>query len=218
MLFIFRKQFSLWIKSLSVIILILLLTVAAKGAIDTSGLYLSKDDFINNHLRYETAYRLTIKGRPLFPIFRSFFLNADGAPIKVDITKNESKSFQPGSVFGFNYNGIKYIYSKNDNLYLALIWDKSPMYLAIKEKVHFSGATAFADDIFLYSKDLVGPMKEFNEKNITTDFADDKNTMNTLLKLMGEINKKQYNIEMHKKQFIECKNLIAHHLTIIDSR
>lgn len=185
----------------------------AKSFSDTSGVYCTKTDFINDNLQFKSLHDVRITS---LPFWRNFSLNTDVSTIKIKLSDGNKKKFSPGSFYGFRTSGIKFIYVKYLNEYLAVIHDRPPLYMFIRKKVHFSYLYAFADEKFYYSTNLGDSLKEFNVENIRNSFGSTSNTAKILIELFTKIEQQGLNSEMHKKQFFICKKLIAEYLSKIN--
>ncbi|HEY5463397.1 MAG TPA: hypothetical protein VIJ95_09080 [Hanamia sp.] len=191
------------------ICLLLLKISFAVAATDTSGVYLTKTDFLSNTLHYKTVKNIHT---PCFPLFARFVIARDAFPIHVKMDKENIKNFPPGSFFAFNNNGVKYLYLKESNDYVAVINDAAPLFMIVQKRSHFSGTIAFADDIYLYTTDLSKKFKEFTTENITTDFGNNKREMDILLELRSKITKEGYDAEIHKRAFFKCRKLVGSYM------
>lgn len=196
---------SKWIISL----LFIFSVFFVKAEIDTSGVYISKADFISNTLQYKTFNSIRT---PFFPVFARFIISREAFPLKIKINTNVKK-LPSGSFYGFNNDGVKYLYIKKSDDYVAVINDIPPIYMIVQKKVHFSGTIAFADDIYLYTQNLDNPFKEFTIKNITEDFGYNKKAMDILLDLHKKIIKKGYDAEIHKKAFLKCRKMVEAYIS-----
>lgn len=125
------------------------------------------------------------------------------------MTKGQKKTFSPGSFFAFNNDGVKYLYIKESNDYAAFVNDAAPIYMIVQKKVHFSGPTAFADDIYLYIRNLNEPFKVFSRENIIADFGSNKKAMDLLVELRQKIIKEGYDAEIHKPVFLKCRKMVG---------
>ncbi len=103
---------------------------------------------------------------------------------------------------------MKYLYLKRSNDYVAIISGALPIFMIVQKKIHFSGTIAFADDIYLYARNLDDPFKEFNKENITTDFSSNKKEMDILLDLRQKIIKNGYDAEINKRAFLKCRKMV----------
>jgi hypothetical protein len=197
---------NLNIALLSVLLFKISFAVAAP---DTSGIYFTKRDFLSNTLRYKTSSSIST---PAFPLFARFVVAREAFPIHIKGGKENIKTFSPGSFYAFNNNGIKYLYLKESNEYVAVVNDTPPIFMIVRKKIHFSGSIAFADDIYFYTRNLDEPFKEFTNKNIITDFRNNKKEMNILLELREKISKEGYDVEIHKSAFLKCRKLVGTYL------
>lgn len=177
---------------------------------DTSGVYESKNDFTNNTFTVWTFNKIKI--RPI-PILNNFSVNEEAAPFKIKLPDGTKKVLKPGTFYGFKTEGIKFIYMNYLHEYLAVLSDKTPLYLFVRKNVHFSGITAFADETFYFSTVLDDSLKEFNIENIKISFGEDTQTTRVLAELLEKIKAEGLNGEMHKKQFFKCKNVVEVYLS-----
>lgn len=191
---------------LTIFLLLNMADLSAKEITDTSGVYLTQDDFVSNRLQYKSYQKIRITSRPFWT---NFSLSTDACPIKIKLANGKRISMSVGSFYGFRSYGIKYFYSKQLNEYLAVINDTLPVYLLIREDVHFSNITAFKDDIFLYAKNLEDTLKTLTPENIEKDFSGDSQTKNMLSELLKKNRSQGFDKEMNKKDFFRCKEIIS---------
>jgi hypothetical protein len=173
---------------------------------DTSGIYLTKTDFLNNILQYNTNNNIPT---PFLPVFARFVIERDAFPVRIKMPDGQKKTFSPGSFFAFNNDGVKYLYIKESNDYAVFVNDAAPVYMIVQKKVHFSLSTAFADDIYLYTRNLGEPFKVFSSENIIEDFGSNKKAMDLLLELRQKIIKEGYDAEIHKPAFLRCRKMVG---------
>jgi len=202
------------IKNITFVFVLLLKISFGIAATDTSGVYLTKKDFLSNTLQYKTINAIHT---PCFPLFARFVIAREAFPIQVKMDKKNIKKFTPGSFYAFNNNGVKYFYLKKSNDYVAVVNDAAPLFMIVQKKVHFSGNTAFADDIYLYTKNLDEPFKELTKENITSDFGTNKKEMDILLELRQKIIKEGYDAEIHKSAFLKCREMVGTYIDKIKS-
>ncbi|MEO6838335.1 MAG: hypothetical protein ABI185_08090 [Ginsengibacter sp.] len=195
-------------QNLSITLVYLLLFKISFGVptTDTSGVYPTKTDFLSNILRYKTASNIPT---PTFPLFAKFVVSREAFTIHIKGDGKNIKTFSPGSFYAFNNNGVKYLYLKKSNEYVAVVNDAPPVFMIVQKKVHFSGSIAFADDIYLYTTNLDEPFKVFSRENIIADFKANKKAMDLLLELRQKIIKEGYDAEIHKKAFLECRKMVG---------
>lgn len=117
----------------------------------------------------------------------------------------------PGST---GNNGIKYIYVPGQKKYLALLNDKAPVFLFIKERVFSSGKNYFVDDSLLYTRNPDEPLKELTALNIRRDFGDNKELANRLYILRTAIIKKGYDTEVHRRAFLQYQRMVQQYINI----
>ena len=182
----------------------------AVAATETSGVYLTKTDFLLNILQYKSINRIHT---PCFPLFERFVIDREAFPIHLKMNKKNIVTFSPGAVFAFNNKGVKYLYLKESNDYAAVVNDASPVFMIVQKKVHFSGTTAFADYIYLYTINLDEPFKEFSKENIIADFGFNKKATSLLFDLRQKIIENGYDGEIHKKEFLKCRKMVAIYMT-----
>ena len=182
--------------------------------IDSSGIYITKSDFVNDRLQYSGIYDVRLTSRPFWT---NFSLNTDAAPVKIKLKDGTKKTFLPGSFYGFKTQEIKFIYIKHFEEYLAVISDSPPLYLFIRKEVHFSNITAFDDTKFYYATILGDSLREFNVENIRNSFGDGTAKTKILAELLAKIKQEGLDAEMRKKEFFMCKKLIDEYLLKITS-
>lgn len=171
-----------------------------------SGIYITKTDFLKNKLQYKTLNNILT---PCLPLLAKFVINRDAFPVRIKMDDGKKKIFSPGSFFAFNNDGVKYLYLKESNDYAAFVNDAAPVYMIVEKKVHFSGTIAFADDIYLYTRNLEEPFKVFSSQNIIEDFSSNKKAMDLLLELRIKIIKEGYDAEIHKSAFLKCRKIVG---------
>ncbi|HSC39616.1 MAG TPA: hypothetical protein VLD19_17145 [Chitinophagaceae bacterium] len=122
------------------------------------------------------------------------------------------KRILPDSTFGFITNGIQYVYIPREKRYLAVLNDKAPVFLLIKEKyIPFKGID-FVDDSLLYTRNLGMPLKACTMSNIRQDFGDNPELVNQFSLLLKAIIKKGFDGEVHRKSFLKYRQLIRQYL------
>lgn len=179
----------------------------AKFLSDTSGIYLTEESFLQNQMKYTSDHFLKVKSGFLWS---DFGFDVRGT-IRVKDEKNDIfKSFLPGSVFGFNNNGIKYVYINSLNKYFAIIYEKGPLYFFVEDQESWGYKTLSTHERLLYSKKLGDPLQVFNKKNILKDFANNQKEMQLLIDLYSQIKTKAY--YMGKKQFFQCQKIIEEYM------
>jgi hypothetical protein len=177
---------------------------------DSSGVYFTKTDFLNNLLEFKTSHKIRITSRPFWT---NFSVNEEAVPVKITLDNGEKKTLAAGSFYGFKTEGVKFVYVNYYNEYPATLNDTEPLYLFVRKKIHFSGTTAFSDDYFYFSKNIDDSLKEFNIENIRAAFGNNVIVTESMIKLLKAIKENGFDGEMHKKQFFDCEKLVKSYLS-----
>ncbi len=197
------------LKLFTLVCVLLLKISFASAKSDTSGVYLTKTDFITNTIQYKSEFNIP---EPLFPLLSRFVISGDAVPITIKLKRREKKTFDQGAIFGFYNNGVKYLFLKQSNEYAAVVSDTEPVFMVVKAEEHYSGKYSFSDDKYLFTKNLDDSFKEFTNENITTDFRNHKKEMDLLLELRQKIIKDGYDAEIHKRAFLKCRKLVSSYI------
>jgi len=204
--------------SLFLVIAALLVPAAPKAdatptpTYDTAGIYRKKDDFINERISSLSPYEVKIRH---VPFWAGLPLNIDSNDVAyLRQADGKEETIRPDSVFGFMNRGIKYMYIPGQQKYLAVLNEKAPVFLFIKEKYIHSFKWDFVDDSLLYTRDLNTPLKELTASNIKQDFSDNNALANRLYLLRAAIVKKEFDCEVHRKQFLKYRQLVQQYLEL----
>jgi len=176
-------------KLIMIIILqiIILPPIFAKACVDTStGIYFTKEQFEKNNLQLKSCYWIKIKG-PI--LWADFSFEARGA-LKIKVNKEIIKIFEPGSIYGFKKEDIKFKFIRSLNKYLAILYENSSVTLFVKENVYLLYHKA-KRVTFLYSTNIDSSLRKFNKLNIQNDFSKNLNLEKKLLDLSGKIDRKK---------------------------
>ncbi len=141
------------------LILIRQIVFAQKNEPGYAGVYLTKENFINNRISYKI--NTGNKGYKLeFPPI------ADWALEIRSVTPDSVHKFKPGTVYGYYDNGKIYRYAPDDDQYVPedyyKIVDDKGLIIYTSE---FNGGSEH-----YYSVDLGSPIRRLNYKNLKEDF------------------------------------------------
>ena len=179
---------------------------------DTAGIYRTKDDFINERISSLSLYEVKIKH---VPFWSGLPLNIDSADrVYLRQADGREAAIRPDVAFGFTNRSIKYLYIPGQQKYLAVLNEKAPVFLFIKEKYIHSFKWDFVNDSLLYTRDLNAPLKELTASNIKRDFSDNKELANRLYLLRAAIVKKGFDAEVHRRAFLRYRQLVRHYLDL----
>jgi len=137
-----------------------------------AGVYLTKDDLINDHLSYKV--NLSENGNKLkFPPIADWKLE-----VKI-VTPSQTHKFPAGSIYGYYQCGRIYRYSRGGSLYSIEDFYRIEEVgsLVIYTSVFNSGSEYF------YSKDLNSPIRRLNLWNLKEDFPNQHNFIHKAEKL-----------------------------------
>jgi hypothetical protein len=157
-----------------------------ENSIDSAGVYLTREDFIENRISYLTNSLPQIAWlfgvRVGIDIYSNYSIEGK---IDLELPGKIIKTFKPGDIFGFYVNGRKYLYIRSDKVYLSVLNDSS---------IKFFLVTGMAPRLSLnpvkklfYSRNFDEYPRRFSKKNIHKDFPSNSDTTKILLKLLEEL-------------------------------
>lgn len=173
---------------------------------DTSGVYVTKMEFFNNQMEFKSVNDIKEKNG----LFWSFFnYEARGT---IGIKQGTAyKTFLLGSIYGFNKNGIKYVYNLSANSYLALLFENEKISFMVEEQTNVLYHSTLTHERLFYIKNHDELLKEFNKKNIRKDFFDRPIDTRILLNLYDKIKTKAY--YFNRKGFFEIQRIIQSYIS-----
>jgi hypothetical protein len=84
---------------------------------------------------------------------------------------------------------------------MAILNEKAPLMLVLKEDVHMDVDGAWTDDSLMYTPALGKPLKLLTKENILKDFGDDEELATRLTLLYKAVIRNEYTDEVHQKDF-----------------
>lgn len=187
-------------------------TAPPAGAPDTvsaSGVFKTKDDFDKGVVTYGNTFPVEEKG--LLSWFPIDYAAYGTVRVRTSATNKDYQEFPTGAAFGFKSNNIAYVYLKSNKEYLAVLAKTPPFYLLMDERKQTGyNGNANLDGIFMYSRTLDGPLKEFTRKNIDADFGSNAQMASDLQILRKELNK--HSVSMTRGDFEACRELAKDYL------
>lgn len=171
----------------------------AAATADSIGIYRTRQDYLCHRIVWlsDQKARLDIQ-----PQFSGFPLNVDSDDILFSRqTGRHKQRIRPDSVFGFIRQGVQYLYFSPEKRYMAVLNDKPPLMLVLKEDVHNYTEWSVVDDTLMYSRSVDGPLKALAKRNIIKDFGDSGELATRLLLLSKAIIREQYDVDVGAKDF-----------------
>ncbi len=161
-----------------------LVAFAQKSDQGYAGVYMTKENFINNRLSYKI--NTADKGDKL-----KFIPIADWTLTIRIVTPDSVQTFKRGTIYGYYENGKVYRYAPPGNLYAAedyyRVEDDRGLVIYTSE---FNGGSEY-----YYSTDLTAPIQLLNLKNIKRDFKSQPQFVSAVKRL----NKKEVHGELAKR-------------------
>ena len=187
-LYSLRTYFFRKLTMIIILQFIIALHAHAKFCADTStGIYFTKEQFEIDELQLKSCYWIRENG----PIIWSDFAYEASGTIKIKVSKGNIKTFEPGSIYGFKKDGIKFMFVKSLNQYLAILYENPSVYLFMKEDVYFLYHQT-KRVIFLYATNIDSSfLKKFNKQNILKDFSNNLKLEKKLLDLFEKIDREK---------------------------
>ncbi|HEY5463398.1 MAG TPA: hypothetical protein VIJ95_09085 [Hanamia sp.] len=171
---------------------------------DSTGVYLTKQDFAANKLSYITSYR--IKER-FAELHSDFDYEAQGIIL---LKKADKKivSFDPGKIYGFYSEGKKFLYVPAIKRYLFVL-NEEPVTILMGEETTFYRYNTHTD-LLLFYLNRKNELKRMNSENLNKDFNKENDILQPLLdiqKRFKERKNKKFNTaefsKYIKKRFIK---------------
>ena len=198
-----------FLKKLTIIIIlqfIIVLPALASMCADTStGVYFTKEEFEKNELQLKSSYWIRKKG----PVLWSDFAYEAASPIKIKVSKENIKTFELGSIYGFKKDGIKFMYVKSMNEYLAVLYENPAICFFVKEDVFYLYHTTKRVS-FLYGTNTDSLLKKFNKLNVLNDFSKNLNLEKKLLYLLDKMDREKTYFPY--KDFFKWKRIVENNL------
>lgn len=163
---------------------------------DSSGVYITKGDFIKNKLSYCKPYRLKEK----FGFLNSDFQYEARGVILLKNADKETLSFEPGKIYGFYSNGKKFLYIPDIKRYL-LILNEEPVAILMGEETTFYRFNTHTD-LLLFYLDPKNVLKPLNKDNLNADFKNENNKLKVLMDI-GKKLKEGKNKRFNPQKFSE---------------
>lgn len=178
----FFKKFSI------IIIVQFIILLSAIPTYALNGVYFTKQQFENNELQLESSYWIKAKGAILWEDFA--YETNSGSAIKIKLSKENTKTFEAGSIYGFKKDGIKFRFIKSLNEYLAILYESPVVTFFVKENVYYLYHPT-KSIIFLYDTNNDSSLKKFNKQNILDNFPTNLNLQKKLLNLYKKIDREK---------------------------
>lgn len=172
--------------------------------IDSSGIYLNQAQFNDNLIQYKSDTRIMEKAG----IFWSDFDFEASGIIKTKDSNGNIIQFNPGEIYGFWIDGVKFLYIDKEKKYRALLYRDSVISFFAKENeiVGFKYIDKYGS--ILFSVKGSENLYKFDTKNLKNNFSDDTLLLGKLQRLLIVLKKKDYYVWHRKYDFLQCQKII----------
>ncbi len=171
---------------------------------DSSWVYYTAQQFANDERQNECACVIKEKAGP---IWSWFSFDADGTlRSKEKSGSGAPKYYEPGSIYGFEMNGIRFRWIKQEAKYLAVLSDGPSLQLYIRATISHGFRTSVNHNFIVYRTNDSVMLKRFNNSNIEEEF---KGNASSLKKMLSLLNALQGNIDyLNRRHFFKCRQII----------
>lgn len=172
---------------------------------DSSWVYYTAQQFENDERQNECACVLREK---VGFIWSWFPYDAEGVLRSKEKSGTvKHKYYEPGSIYGFGMNGIKFRWVKEEKKYLAVLSNVPSRQFFVRESVSHGFKTSFSNGIILYRTNDSTRLKKFNRKNIESDFKGSDSGLKRMLSLLNVLEK--YTDYLNRRSFFKCREIIG---------
>ena len=185
-------------------------SIAVPDSTIRSGIYLTQADFNAGMVTYASTFPIEEKNLLSWSTI-DYATYSSTIRVRTSTTTRDYKEYSNGSIFGFRSNNIKYIYLKAAKGYLSVVYKGSPfcLFMSSEKQNGVGDGTEFG--VFLFSRTLDGPLKEFTRKKIDEEFGSDPKMAADFQILRKELDKHSMNISPESFKF--CKQLVKESLS-----
>jgi len=185
-----------------------LFCIAGHASKDTSKIFLTKEAFIGNHPDLVSNYRIKEK---FWGGWSNFTFQAKGS-IGCRLSKQELKTFSPGTIFGFQTNGIEYVYSDSIKAFVTLVAADKGLSVYVGEQESSAYRSIAVHYIFYYSTEIGERLKILNDENLI-ELSGNPSLQRLLSLLSKDIKKHHFDQYLHEKQFLQVKAMVNNYLS-----
>jgi len=174
---------------------------------DTSKVYITRAAFLEGHPDMISKFPIKEK---FWGGWTNFSFQTAGI-VRCRVTKRDAKDFAPGSIFAFLTRGKIYVYNDSTNSYVTLVGMNRMLSVYVGEQQTTQYRGSVVTDIFYFSKTVGQGLSVLNEK-IIQQLTHNPQLQKLLSALLADIRKKEFDADMHERQFIKVKKLVQVYL------